>query len=108
MCADTDATDKDDVSSAQSEQSETCDSVKIEDVRLFAVSATDGLMDYLTPAEIARSFADGLYGKDTDHPLRKCNELINKAAGGWQAEMQGQYRDDITVAASKIWIDASS
>eukprot|EP00560_Eucampia_antarctica_P008646 CAMPEP_0197826142 /NCGR_PEP_ID=MMETSP1437-20131217/3130_1 /TAXON_ID=49252 ORGANISM="Eucampia antarctica, Strain CCMP1452" /NCGR_SAMPLE_ID=MMETSP1437 /ASSEMBLY_ACC=CAM_ASM_001096 /LENGTH=425 /DNA_ID=CAMNT_0043426439 /DNA_START=64 /DNA_END=1338 /DNA_ORIENTATION=+ len=103
MCADTDATDKDDVSSAQSEQSETCDSVKIEDVRLFAVSATDGLMDYLTPAEIARSFADGLYGKDTDHPLRKCNELINKAAGGWQAEMQGQYRDDITVAASKIW-----
>lgn len=90
------------------EESGICISSKVEDVRLFAVSATDGLMDYLQPAEIARSFADGLYGKNTAHPLRKCSELINEAAKGWQEEMQGQYRDDITVAASKIWTDSTS
>lgn len=79
---------------------ETC--VAAEHVHVFAMSATDGMMDYLRPLELAASFADSFYRQDGPHPLTVAEDLILKAAKGWNNAMGGQYRDDIAVAASKI------
>lgn len=76
--------------------------VAAEHVHVFAMSATDGMMDYLRPQELAASFADSFYGQDGPHPLTVAEDLILKAAKAWNNEMGGQYRDDIAVAASKI------
>ena len=82
---------------------ETC--VPSEHVFVFAISATDGLMDYVQPDELADAFAHAFYRKDSPHPLTVAEDMILEAAKGWNREMEGQYRDDIAIAASKISID---
>jgi serine/threonine protein phosphatase PrpC len=68
---------------------------------LFVVTATDGMMDYIQPQEIAESFASAFFKKEI-HPLNVAEDLIHLAAQGWETEMAGQYRDDIAVAASML------
>jgi hypothetical protein len=66
-------------------------------VHIFAVSATDGLTDYLTPKEIAEAFAKSFYKQSnyqTPHPHTVAEDLILKASEGWYNDMGGQYRDD--------------
>lgn len=79
---------------------------------LFAVSATDGMMDEVTPQEIADVLAQSLYGSDSgtsddpaterEHLLVACEKLIVHAAVGWNTRNRGQYRDDIAIAVSRI------
>jgi serine/threonine protein phosphatase PrpC len=88
------------VANSATTNDETC--VAAEHVFVFAMSATDGMMDYLRPRDLAASFADSFYRRDGPHPLAVAEDLILKAAKGWNADMGGQYRDDIAVAASKI------
>ena len=71
---------------------------------LFVISATDGMMDYIDPQEIADAFATAFFRKGL-HPLSVAEDLIHLAAKGWDAEMEGQYRDDIAVAASMLQSD---
>jgi len=82
-----------------------------EDVIVFAVSATDGMMDYVMPQEIsdlvATSFAPSLLEKGEEEQLSKhllniCKTLIIEAATGWHYSKQGRYRDDIAISVSKI------
>lgn len=88
----------------------TCQDTMTGKVHIFAVSATDGLMDYLKPNEIARAFADSFYkrGKQTPHPHTVAEDLILKASEGWYEDMGGRYRDDITVAAARIYSSGTS
>lgn len=82
---------------------ETCVVTDPSDVYIFAVSATDGMMDYVTPQRVATAFAQAFYQQDDGpHPLTVAEDLILAAAKGWNVEMNGEYRDDIAVAASKI------
>ena len=86
-----------------SEDEEYCPgSLKAEHVSIFAVSATDGMMDYVEPLDLAGAFATTFYRPAGPHPLVMCEDLILAAAKGWYDEMDGQYRDDIAVAAVKI------
>jgi len=73
-----------------------------EDIRVFAVSATDGLMDYVTPEMVAETIAASLYAENGSHPLSGCENLVSMAAAGWYHAKQGRYRDDIAIAVSKI------
>ena len=83
------------------------------DVNIFIVSASDGLMDFVTPQAIMEKFAPALFGKPelndkeldlgSDHAHLAAEELIYDAAKGWYAAMQGAYRDDITIAAAKVF-----
>jgi len=73
-----------------------------DDVYLFGVTATDGLMDYLAAQEIAKVVATSLFEKGASHPITACELLIFSAANGWQQDKQGRYRDDIAIAVSAL------
>jgi hypothetical protein len=81
------------------------------DIKVFAISATDGLLDYVPEDIIAKYIAKGLYdrseietedGKRTPHPLTACENLIYTAANGWQNDKGGRYRDDIAIAVADL------
>ena len=82
---------------------ETCMAVSDDRTRanVFVVSATDGMMDYIDPQEIAESFANAFF-QGGGHPLNVAEDLIFLAANGWETETRGTYRDDIAVAASVL------
>ena len=73
------------------------------DIQVFAVSATDGLLDYVGIDDIAKHVALGLYDdEEGPHLLSACEALISAAAGGWHRHKQGRYRDDIAISVSKL------
>lgn len=73
-----------------------------DDVYLFAVSATDGMMDYLAATEIARILAHSLFDEAGAHPVTAVEHLIFAAANAWQDAKQGRYRDDIAIAVAAL------
>ena len=72
------------------------------DVEVFAVSATDGLLDFIDVESIAKTIAISLYVEDSAHPLSACESLITTAASSWWQAKSGRYRDDIAIAISKL------
>ena len=75
-----------------------------DDVYIFAVSATDGLMDYTTIEVVAQSLASSMYDKDGPHLFTALEQLIYLSAAGWEKDKRGTYRDDIAIAVSEIRI----
>lgn len=75
-----------------------------DDVYIFAVSATDGMMDFISPEAIAHALALSLYGQDGPHLLTTLEQLIYIAAQRWEQSKQGRYRDDISVAVAQLRI----
>jgi serine/threonine protein phosphatase PrpC len=82
-----------------------------DDVHIFAVSATDGLMDFASPEMIAQAIAYSLYYDDKDNNnddddapylLSALEQLIYLAASGWEKAKQGRYRDDIAISVTEI------
>jgi len=73
-----------------------------DDVEVFAVSATDGLLDFVDIGNIATTVAHSLYVEEGPHPLSACESLITTAATLWWKAKNGTYRDDIAIAVSKL------
>lgn len=90
-----------------------------DDVSVFAVSATDGILDYVSPQDVVEAAAEALYGfiptnaakttppsgtesQEPIHLFTACEDLIINAAHGWHADAGGSYRDDMAVAVSVI------
>ena len=73
-----------------------------DDVYIFAVSATDGLMDFATPELIAQTIAISMYDKDGPHLMTALEQLIYLAAAGWEHAKRGTYRDDIAIAVVQL------
>lgn len=94
-------------SEVDSTGSGTCVEITADDVNLFAVSATDGMLDYLNLDVIAATFAKAFYDDEGIHPLTACKDLILQAANRWDNHWEGTYRDDIAVAACKITTDTT-
>jgi serine/threonine protein phosphatase PrpC len=76
----------------------------IDDVYVFAVSATDGLMDFATPEVVAQTVATSLFAEDGPHLLTALEQLIYMAAQGWDQAKQGRYRDDIALVVAQLRI----
>jgi len=74
----------------------------VDDVHIFAVSATDGMMDYVEPHLVAQVLVSSLVEKDGEHLFTSLEKLISIAASGWQQAKGGRYRDDIAISVSKI------
>lgn len=72
------------------------------DIEVFAVSATDGLLDFVDIDSIAKTIAHSLYVDEGPHPLSACESLITTAATAWWKAKDGRYRDDIAIAVSKM------
>lgn len=83
-------------------------------VHILAVSASDGLMDYLTPDYISNTLSTSYFanssnnddedenGTTTPHPLVATDHLILESATQWNNEFAGEYRDDIVIGSMKI------
>lgn len=81
----------------------------VDDVHVFAVSATDGMMDFMDAQTIASTLGPSLFSeKNETHVLTACEMLISAAASEWQRAKQGRYRDDIAIAVSTIRIPPKS
>ena len=97
-----------------------CDAAEIEcgpsTVNFFIVSATDGLMDFVTQEAVAETVGVTFFGRPESqhaqnsveghgagHAHLAAEQLIFIAAKGWHDAMQGHYRDDITISASKVF-----
>jgi serine/threonine protein phosphatase PrpC len=78
------------------------------DLGLFAVVASDGLLDRLDEKQVAESIASSLFSSHAKKqtPLEACEELIMKSSRGWIASGM-PYRDDISVATSILVRDSS-
>lgn len=77
-------------------------SLDASEVHILAISATDGMLDYLPLEQIAYVFAASMFVQKNPHPLTAAEYLILTAAEHWQQEHQGEYRDDIAVAAVSV------
>ena len=73
-----------------------------DDVYIFAVSATDGMLDYVAKEGIAQVVAHSLFDDTAPHPATACELLVSTAAQGWEKYRQGRYRDDIAIAISVL------
>lgn len=73
-----------------------------DDVHIFAVSATDGMMDYLEATDIAAVLAKAMYDDHGVHPITAVEHLVFAAANAWQQDKQGRYRDDIAIAVATL------
>ena len=74
-------------------------------VQFFVVSVTDGIIDFLTPQEIAVQLARVLYAtsdKENNSLLLTAENILHQSASMWYQTMQGQYRDDMAIAVSKV------
>lgn len=80
-----------------------------DDIHIFAVSASDGMMDILNPKGIARFLVPSMCQDSGEHLLTACEKLISTAADGWQrASFDSRYRDDIAISVCKIRTPPSS
>lgn len=70
-----------------------------QDLRLFAVSATDGLIDYVEPNDIARVLGGSIGSTEV---FLAAQELIYTASQGWDEAYGGKYRDDIALSFFEI------
>ena len=77
-------------------------SLDASEVNILAISATDGMLDYLPLDHISYVFAASMFVTKNPHPFTAAEYLILTAAEYWQQEYQGHYRDDIAVAAVKV------
>jgi len=74
------------------------------DVEFFAVAASDGLLDFIEPIDVAHRLARSLYELDqpgTPTLVEACQDLIVEASQAW-LNLASRYRDDITIAVNKI------
>jgi len=84
---------------------ESCVAYSEDNIKVFAVSATDGLLDFMNIETIAFHAAKGLYDGKNSHPLLACEDLIYAAANGWQKDKGGRYRDDIAIAIADLELE---
>lgn len=73
-----------------------------DDVYIFAVCATDGMMDYLEAIDIATVLSKSLFDEKGAHPITAVEHLVFSAANAWQQDKLGRYRDDISIAVSTL------
>lgn len=86
-----------------------------DDIDLFVVVASDGIFDHVEPAEVARVLASALFrdgdgapppppGKKKWTPLMAVENIIMTASQRWLENLDQAYRDDISLAVSKVII----
>jgi serine/threonine protein phosphatase PrpC len=74
--------------------------------QLFAVAATDGLMDYLNFQDVANDLGRVLFGTTMSTKKKRlvdlCEQLVMQASEEWNTRLHGQYRDDISIVVTKL------
>lgn len=71
-------------------------------VQVFAVAASDGLLEFIDRSDFLCRTVEGLYVPDKPDIFTAMHEMIIDAKKGWFLECGAEYRDDITIAATKL------
>jgi len=71
-------------------------------VQVFAVSASDGLLEFIDRSDFLCRTVEGLYVPDKPHIFTAIQGMVTDAKKGWFLECGDEYRDDITCAATKL------
>ena len=71
-------------------------------VQVFAVAASDGLLEFIDRSDFLCRTVEGLYVPDKPDIFSAMQEMIIDAKKGWFLECGDEYRDDITCAATKL------
>ena len=78
---------------------ETCqtqESVNVDDIELFAVSSTDGILDFSTPDGVVEMIGTYLHHEnDPQQVFLAAQQLFYDSAQGWNEAYGGSYRDDM-------------
>lgn len=75
---------------------------QINDSEWFAIVASDGLYDVISPEEVANNLGQSLYSNENEvSPLEACEQLLRKATLLW-INLAGPYRDDISIGVSRL------
>lgn len=80
-----------------------------EDTIVFAVAASDGLMDHVNPVDVARSIGSHMVISSSTSSsdinlLSLCEQLILKSSAKWaqNSNFFMRYRDDISIAVTRV------
>jgi serine/threonine protein phosphatase PrpC len=75
------------------------------DVKMFAFSVTDGdvFLQAMDTADIAHVYAASFFVKDNPHPHTASEYVLVKAAHWWDQLTNEEFRDDMAMAAMKVW-----
>jgi serine/threonine protein phosphatase PrpC len=77
--------------------------------RFFVVVASDGVMDHAPQDYVLQTVAEALFASSTssrgEAVATAVHSILQTAAQGWDAALQGTYRDDMTLMISPIEID---
>lgn len=71
-------------------------------VQVFAVAASDGLLEFIDRSDFLCRSVEGLYVSDKPNIFSSIEEMILGAKKGWFLECGDEYRDDITCAVTKL------
>jgi hypothetical protein len=86
---------------------EVCPALGVEDVQILAVSATKGVTEFseeeMQLDDIAHIFAASFFVEGNPHPHTASQFVLVEAAHWWDHFYRGDYRDDMAVAATKVW-----
>jgi serine/threonine protein phosphatase PrpC len=74
---------------------------RIDDINLFAMSASDGVIDYMSLEEVASMLAPSLWNK-TGHPVVAASNVLHESGQRWYRDFGGRYRDDMVLVVSKL------
>jgi len=84
--------------------------IQEDQVKLFVVSCTDGLLDYLTLDSMGFQLASALYENRSNNKsnnnkhtiVAAAAELLHQSSALWHAEHRGEYRDDMAMAVVQL------
>jgi serine/threonine protein phosphatase PrpC len=74
--------------------------------KFLCICASDGLLDKVTPLQVAQHVATSFLKNSPLLPLEAAEQLLLQASKGWLTEvMGGDYRDDMTIAVHKLELE---
>ena len=75
-------------------------------IKCLCLCASDGLLDKVSPLQVAHHVATSFLPHDPLLPLEAAEQLLLRASNGWLYElMGGGYRDDMTIAVHKLELE---
>ena len=73
-----------------------------DDEFLFVVVASDGVMDMIPTDDAIHALEKALRQRDAENLSAVCRQLMDRASENWHRQMQGTYRDDMTLVVARL------
>ncbi|CAJ1946328.1 unnamed protein product [Cylindrotheca closterium] len=75
-----------------------------DDVHIMGASVSDGIIDFMETGEVADIMAPAFFTGGSRHPHLAAEEVVYTAGMMWDKVYNNSYRDDVTIAATKVFV----